>query len=86
MSEQSLDELASEVIDMVTYLVLGTVYPDGYWVSHPLTHHSANIERDARARATILDTTAPVGAGRAVHLSLGTGRDRRVGVHPHLRE
>lgn len=50
-------------------------YTDYYWVSHPETHHSANLARTPRAGAAVLDSTSPVGRGRAVYL---TGRARRV--------
>lgn len=52
-------------------------YAAAYWVSHPATHHSANLRRDPRACGTVYDSASVVGAGRAVYL---TGTARELGV------
>jgi nitroimidazol reductase NimA-like FMN-containing flavoprotein (pyridoxamine 5'-phosphate oxidase superfamily) len=52
-------------------------YRDLYWVSHPDTHHSANLRRTERVAATVYDSASVVGRGRAVYL---TGRAREVDV------
>ncbi len=50
-------------------------YEDLYWVSHPDTHHSANLARDDRAAGVVYDSTLPPGVGRAVYIS---GRAREI--------
>ncbi|QIG41413.1 pyridoxamine 5'-phosphate oxidase family protein [Nocardioides anomalus] len=48
-----------------------------YWVSHPDTHHCANLRRDARASGVVFDSTRPPGQGEAVYV---TGTAREVGA------
>jgi hypothetical protein len=48
---------------------------DLYWVSHPHTHHSANLGRDDRATGVVFDSTVAPGAGRAVYVA---GRAREI--------
>jgi hypothetical protein len=50
-------------------------YVDLYWVSHPGTHHSANLTRDDRATGVVYDSTLAPGRGRAVYLD---GRAREI--------
>lgn len=51
-------------------------YEDLYWVSHPDTHHSANLRRDDRLSGVVFDSTvAPGGGQRAVYV---VGRAREV--------
>jgi hypothetical protein len=49
-------------------------YADLYWVSHPQTHHSANLRRDPRASAVVHDSTVVPADGAAVYLD-GTVRE-----------
>jgi hypothetical protein len=51
-------------------------YTDLYWVSHPLTHHSANLTRDNRATGVVYDSTVAPGDGRAVYVA-GLAREIR---------
>jgi nitroimidazol reductase NimA-like FMN-containing flavoprotein (pyridoxamine 5'-phosphate oxidase superfamily) len=45
-------------------------YQELYWVSHPESHHSRNLHRDARATAVVFDSTVPPGPdARAVYLT-----------------
>ncbi|MBJ7358308.1 pyridoxamine 5'-phosphate oxidase family protein [Nocardioides sp.] len=51
-------------------------YEDLYWVSHPDTHHSANLLRDDRLSGVVFDSTVvPGGAQRAVYVA---GRAREL--------
>ena len=43
-------------------------YRDFYWVSAPAARHSANIAARPEVAIVIFDSTAPVGAGRAVYI------------------
>ena len=49
-------------------------YEHLYWVSHPRTHHSLNLVRDARASGVVFDSTLPPSAGRAVYVA-GSARE-----------
>jgi general stress protein 26 len=44
-------------------------YRDFYWVSAPDARHSANLAARPPVAIVIFDSTAPVGAGRAVYLA-----------------
>jgi|SRR4051794_40650997 hypothetical protein len=50
-------------------------YVDLYWVSHPDTHHSANLARDSRVAGVVYDSTLAPGQGRAVYVD---GRAREI--------
>jgi nitroimidazol reductase NimA-like FMN-containing flavoprotein (pyridoxamine 5'-phosphate oxidase superfamily) len=51
-------------------------YTDLYWVSHPDTHHSANLRRDERVSGVVFDSTvAPGPDSRAVYV---VGRAREI--------
>jgi hypothetical protein len=50
-------------------------YADLYWVSHPCTHHSANLTRDDRVTGVVYDSTLAPGLGRAVYVD---GRAREI--------
>jgi nitroimidazol reductase NimA-like FMN-containing flavoprotein (pyridoxamine 5'-phosphate oxidase superfamily) len=51
-------------------------YEDLYWVSHPDTHHSANLVRDDRLSGVVFDSTVePGGKQRAVYV---VGRAREI--------
>jgi Pyridoxamine 5'-phosphate oxidase len=50
-------------------------YTDLYWVSHPGTHHSANLARDNRLSGVVFDSTLVPGHGRAVYVG---GRAREI--------
>ena len=50
-------------------------YTDLYWVSHPGTHHSANLTRDDRAAGVVYDSTLAPGVGQAVYVD---GRAREI--------
>jgi len=45
-----------------------------YWVSHPDTHHSANLHRDPRVSAVVFDSTRAPGDGEAVYVA-GTAHE-----------
>ena len=50
-------------------------YRDLYWVSHPASHHSHNLERDNRLSGVVFDSTVPPGPDtRAVYVT-GTARE-----------
>jgi hypothetical protein len=49
-------------------------YTDLYWVSHPDTHHSANLRRDDRASGVVYDSRLAPGDGRAVYVG-GVARE-----------
>ncbi len=50
--------------------------PDGYftlyWISSPDSHHSRNLADRPEVSMVVFDSTAPIGAGRAVYL-IATG-------------
>jgi hypothetical protein len=48
-------------------------YEDLYWVSHPDTHHSHNLEREPRLNGVVFDSTMVPGQNRAVYVT-GTAR------------
>ncbi len=50
-------------------------FVDLYWVSHPDTHHSANLARDSRVTGVVYDSTLAPGQGRAVYVD---GRAREI--------
>jgi nitroimidazol reductase NimA-like FMN-containing flavoprotein (pyridoxamine 5'-phosphate oxidase superfamily) len=50
-------------------------YQDLYWVSHPDTHHTRNLERDDRLAVVVFDSTVPPIETRAVYAE---GRAREV--------
>ena len=94
MSETDAPDLAAmarDVLDRISYLVLGTIdedgrtrtspvyfkphrYEDFYWVSHPGTHHSRNLERDGRLSGVVFDSTLVPGQNQAVYVT-GTARE-----------
>ena len=49
-------------------------YEHLYWVSHPGTHHSANLARDDRVSGVVFDSTLPPIGGRAVYVT-GVARE-----------
>jgi nitroimidazol reductase NimA-like FMN-containing flavoprotein (pyridoxamine 5'-phosphate oxidase superfamily) len=49
-------------------------YADLYWVSHPETHHSANLRRDPRVSAVVHDSSVVPGQGTAAYVD-GTARE-----------
>jgi hypothetical protein len=50
-------------------------YTDLYWVSHPGTHHSANVARDDRVTGVVFDSTTPPPHSQAVYVG---GRAREI--------
>jgi hypothetical protein len=59
-------------------------YEDFYWVSHPDTHHTHNLERDGRLSGVVFDSTVVPGQTRAVYVT-GVAREVLVGeLEQHL--